>query len=297
MLKKNNIDEKSALELEQAKDFMRRVTPHEPSRIKRLDKKKERLDKKKDRKRPDFAFYYASGQRYILELKRWLTPEVRQLQAQLEKGIAKPLQDRLDGTFLLYIPLEKFEDGRLPPDVARQLVSEIEQRCLVSGLVEHTIQYKGASLSVRKVRDDSHRLVPVITVPELPLYLEENDKEVKALCNWLKEKLRATDEKFRCYRGKRIFLMDISQSVLDIDYHAGISKEGPGIVKKWVAALLKPSTRIDYLYLTQYRVWVSVGGSWRRMVTGHKYVDRPNPPYEEVWRKPGLPLIHSFFTV
>ena len=288
--KKNKIDEQSALELKQAKDFMGWVTRCEPSRI-------ERLDEKKDRKRPDFAFCYASGQRYTLELKRWLTPEVRQLQAQLEKGIAKPLQDRLNGTFALYIPLEKFEDGRLPPDVARQLVSEIEQQCLVSGLVEHTIQYKGASLSVRKVRDDGHRLVPVITVPELPLYLEENDKEVKALRNWLKEKLRDTDEKFRWYRGKRVLLMDISQSVLDIDYHAHTSKEGPGIVKKWVAALLTPSTKIDYLCLTQYRVWVLVGGSLRRMVTGHKYVDRPNPRYEEVWCKPGLPLIHSFFTV
>ena len=290
MLRKSNEDENSAVELEQAKHFMWWVTPHEPSRIKRLDKKK-------DRKRPDFAFYYASGQRYILELKRWLTPEVRQLQAQLEKGIAKPLQDRLNGTFALYIPLEKFEDGRLPPDVARQLVSEIEQRCVVSGLVEHTIQYKGASLSVRKVRDDGHRLVPLITVPELPLYLEENDKEVKALRNWLKEKLRDTDEKFRWYRGKRVLLMDISQSVLDIDYHAGTYKEGPGIVKKWVAALLTPSTRIDYVAVTQYRVWVPVGGSWRRMVTGHKYVDRPNPRDEEVWHKLGLPPIHSSFTV
>lgn len=287
MLKKNNIDEKSDLELEQAKHFMQWVTLHEPSSIKRLDKKK-------DRKRPDFAFYYAWGQPYILELTRWLTSELRQLEAQLEKSVAKPLQDRLDGTFALYTPLETFRGGRLPSDVARQLVSEIEQRCVISGLLEHIIQYKGTSIRLNKLRNDGHRLVPVITIPELPPYLRESDKEVKILRNEIEKILCETDKKFRWYHGKRVLLVDMSQCGLDIEYHAYTSKEGPAVVHNWVAEILTPETRIDYVVVTQYRVWGGSGG-WRRVVAGHKYVDKSSPSPKEVWRRPGFPPIHQSF--
>jgi len=285
MLKKNNIDEKSALELEQAKHFMRWVTLHEPSRIKRLDKKK-------DRKRPEFAFYYASGQRYTLELTRWLTPELRELQNLLESNVAEPLGNSLHGTFILNIPLEELKGSRIPKNEAKNLVSEI-QRIGSSDMKGQTCPLSIGAFS--KVRDDGHRLVPMVSRPELPVYLDEHNQEVKILRKKLEDILLETDEKFRYYRGIRVLLIDISQCGLDIDYHAGISKEGPGIVCKWLAAFLKP-TRIDYVCLDQgVRLWH--GGNRGRILTGHKYVDKPSANPREVWHRPGLlPITSSYIS-
>lgn len=283
MPKKNSIDEQSVLELEQAKHFMQWVIRHKPSRIKGLDKKK-------DRKRPEFAFYYGSGQQYTLELKRWLPPELRELQNFLEKNVAQPLGNILKGTFVLNVPFEKLRGGRITQNEAQNLVSQIRQ-IVNSALNGQT--YPLSTGAVSKVDNDGHRLVPMITQPELPLYLDENSQEAKALLNELKNILSATEEKFRCYRGKRVLLMDISQNGLDIAYHAGFSSEGPGIVRKWLAALLKPSTRIDYVCLSSFRIWGA--GSGNRIVTGHKYVDKPSPNLEEVWRRAGFPPIHQSF--
>jgi len=283
MVKKNKKDEKYVLELEQAEHFMSWVTLHKPSRIRRLDKKK-------DRKRPDFAFYYASGQRYTLELTRWLTKELIQLQVQAERSVAKPLQNRLNGTFVLYIPFEKFKDGRIPPNEAKELVSKIQQ-IVNSGMKDQTYSLNGCTLL--RVSDDGHRLAPMITQAELPVYLDECSQEAEALLSNLKCILREAKKKFWRYRGIRVLLIDISQCGLVIDYHAGFSKEGPGIVRKWLAALLAPSTRIDYVCLSP-GIGLQQAGSGDRIFTGHKYVHKLSPHYPpEVWRRPGFPPIRQ----
>ena len=284
MSKQSNIDEKPGLELELAKYFMRRVTKHDPSRIRKLD-----IDKR--RRRPDFAFYYASGERYTLEIERWLTPELRQLQAQVEESVAKPLENRLVGTYVLYIPFSKFKDGQIPQEEARRIVSEIQQ--IVRSSAERKTYVLDEGLSISKVSDDGGRLVPMVIQPELPVYLDENSQEVIILREKLEEILLKAHDKFRWYRGARVLLLDISQCGLDIDYHAGISKEGPGIVCKWLEELLKPSARIDYVCLGQMRLWKGASGD--RIVTGHKYVDKPVPNYRDVWHRPGLPSILSSF--
>lgn len=284
MFKQSNVDEKSGLELELAKPFMWWVTRHEPSRTRKLD-----IDKR--RKRPDFAFNYVSGQRYILEIERWLTPEVRQLQAQAEESIAKPLENKLVGTFVLDIPFSKFKGGQIPRKEARRIVSEIQQT--VHSGIEQKTYVLGKDLSIFKVSDDGRRLSIMITEPEPPLYLDENNQQVIVLREKLEEIVLKAHEKFRWYRGTRVLLMDISQCGLDIDYHGGISKEGPGIVCKWLEELLEPSARIDYICLGQMSLWKSANGD--RILTGHKYVDKPPPRYQAVWRKRGLPSIFSSF--
>ncbi len=249
---------------------------HEPSRLRKLD-----IDKR--RRRPDFAFYYVSGQRYTLEIERWLTPELQQLQAQVEENVAKPLENRLVGTFVLDIPLSKFKDGQIPQKEARRIVSEIQQ-IVHSGMKRKTYAL-GTGFSISKVSDDDRRLVTMVMQPELPVYLDENNQEVIILRGKLEEILLKAHEKFRRYRGTRVLLIDISHCGLDIDYHAGISKEGPGIVCKWLEELLKPSARIDYVCLGQgIRLWKGASGD--RILTGHKYVDTPVPNYRDVWRRP-----------
>jgi len=280
MFKQSNIDEKSGLELELAKDFMRWVTGHKPYRIRKLDINRER-------RRPDFAFYYVSGQRYTLEIERWLTPELRQLQAQAEKSVAKPLANRLVGTFILDIPFSEFKDGQIPQKEASRIVSEILQ--IVHSGMGHETYVLGKGLSISKVSDDGKRLYIMVTEPEPAVYLDENNQQVMVLRKKLKEIVLKSHEKFRCYRGTRVLLLDISQCGLDIDYHG----EGPGIVCKWLEELLKSSARIEYVCLGQMRLWKGASGD--RILAGHKYVDKPPPNYQEVWRRSGLPRILSSF--
>ena len=278
MAMNSNAIEKQALELQQAKHFMRWVTLREPARI-------IRLDQKKDRKRPEFAFYYPSGQRYTLELKRWLTPKLRELQDFLDRNIAETLSGSLLGTFVLDISLEKLKGDRISKSEAANLVRQIKQ----IGSSDMRAQPHQLSIgSLARVRDDGHRLVPMIRQQEL-LLLHPGDKEAEALRNELTKILRATNQKFRWYRGTRVLLLDISQCGLDIDYHAGYSKEGPGAIIKWLSEFSNLSTRINYVCVSQgMRVWNSV---MNRILTGHKYVDTPDPNYEEVWRRSGLPDI------
>ena len=283
-MKRSNLGKERASDRVKATHFMQYILNKEPSRVVELDERKDR----KDRKRPDYAFYYSSGQRYNLELKRWVTPELRQLQAQLNKSVAQPLENKLNGKFALYVLFEKFPEGRIHPDKAQDLVSKIEQIIDTSPGVSQDCIVGDCVFS--KVGDDGHRLVPVITAPELPIYLDDNSQEAETVKDLLSDFLYATEKKFRYYRGLRIFLLDMSQNILDIEFHAGISSDGPGIICKWCSELLVSAAGIDYVYVNQFRIWGSGGtGTMRRILTGHKYVDRPAPYYKQVWRKPGLP--------
>lgn len=274
---------KHDLELEELRHFMQWVTMCEPARV-------VRLDQGKDRPRPDFAFYYASGQRYTLELTRWLTPELKRLQSFLQTRVSQPLNDSLSGTFALYIPFEKLLNGQVTRMQAHSLIAEIKQIC-ASRVEQRTYQLSIATLA--KVRDDGNKLVSVITCPETA-YLDENNKTTKSLKSELGKILREAQRKFRYYRGIRVLLLDIAQNGLDIDYHASISKEGPGIVCRWLSTMLSSSTAMHYVCLSQgMRVWG--GSSFGRMLTGHIYEDKPFPNYREVWCKAGLPPILQSF--
>ena len=254
------------------------VTHCEPVRIQKLDKEKDHR-----RKRPDFAFCYPSGQRYILELKRWLTPELRRLEDFLKEKVARPLDGSLPGTFVLHISLEDRKEGRISKSEAGNLVSEIRQISL-SDIGAQTCRLSIGRLS--RVRNDGHRLVPMIERQEL---LYPSDEETETLQKELEKTLIATDQKLRWYRGTRVLLLDISQCGLDIDYHARYSKEGPGVIIRWVTEASRLSTRIDYVCVGQgMRVWDS---AMNRLLTGHIYVDTPTPDYGEVWRRSELPHI------
>ena len=270
-------------ELEHAEHFIQWVTLSEPSRI-------VRLDWRKDRKRPDFAFYYPSGQRYTLELTSWLTPELKELQSFLQAEVSHPLGDCLLGTFALYIPFEKLLNGRVTVKQAHSLIAEIKQ--IYNSHIEQRI-YQLSIRTLAKVRDDGHKLVPILTCPET-VYLDENSKTTKKLKSELSKILSEAKRKFHYYRGIRVLVLDISQNGLDIDYHACVSKEGPGIVCRWLSTMLNPSAGIHYVCLSQgMRVWG--GGGFRRMLTGHVYEGKPMPNYKDIWHKPKLPhMLQSF---
>jgi hypothetical protein len=263
---------KESIESEFAKHFMQHITMGIPNNIRKLD-----IDK--SRPRPDYAFYYGSGQRYNLEITRWLTPEIRRLEAQLKRNVAQPLQSKLNGTYALYVPLQMFSDGKIPVNQAAKMVSDIEQAISLKKPLSSLSGY-----FLRKVNDESHKIGIVITLPELPPYLNEHAPEIEDLRRGFNNILSEAEEKFKGYRGINIVLINIYQSGLDIDLHAGYSSEGPGIICRWLTSTLKRSTKLDYIYVTQFRVWG--GGDGNRIVT-HKYIDKPSSYYRPVWAKSG----------
>jgi len=273
--------EKDSLELQMATHFMQWVTPYEPSHI-------VKLDVKSDRKRPDFAFYYSSGQCYILELKRWLTKELRNIEDFLNKNVAEPLNGGLPDTFILRISLDEVPNGTISKKQLTDIVSEIRQ---VIGSANQEQPYQLSLGSLYRVSNGGHRLVAQITRPEL-LYPDEG--MVKELRDLLNKYVAETDVKFLGYSGTRVLLLDISQCGLDIDYHASYSKEGPGVIIRWVTEASKSSTNIDYICVWQsYPIWGATRGNMTRILTGHRHVDKPAPNYKEVWRRSGLAPIQT----
>jgi len=130
------------------------------------------------------------------------------------------------------------------------------------------------------------KLVPWITMAELPLYLDGRSKVGRGLRDELARIVSECDTKFEGFSGHRIVLLDISQCGLDVDFHAGFSKSGPGIVRKWCSKLLKKTSNIDHVCLEPgIRVWKT---SMNRVLTGHKYVDKQAGHYPEVWTRTGL---------
>jgi len=270
------IREQRTIEEKLANSFMLRVMQRLPTKIKKPDERR-------DRKRPDFTYYYGSL-RYHLELKRWLTPELNRLQRFLDDHIAQPLS--LPGTFALDIPLEILNKGQMSLDQAQSLVNEI------NNAIGSDVTCMQLSLGkLIKIRDDGHTLVPMVVRQEV-LFLRDGEPETKALYQELTKILIATDKKFKRYRSTRILLLDISQCPLDIEYHAGRSKEGPGIIDIWLAERPELLKRVDYVCVGQMGVW---DASMNRIVTGHKYVDTPPPHYTEVWRRSGLPRIFDSY--
>jgi hypothetical protein len=227
-----------------------------------------------------------------LEIERWLTPEIRHLHAQAEKYVARVLEGKLFGTFIWEIPFDAIPNREIRREQATVVVKEIER---LASSMQKGENCRISIGEVYKISDDGKRLQPMVLQSELPLYLDETSEQVKALRKKLEDILHKSDAKFRSYRGIRVLLLDMAHNGLDIGYHAGFSKEGPGIVQRWLQQLVQPSSRIDYVCISQgMRLWT--GKDMRRIMTGHKYEDEPHPNYKEAWRRAGLPSILSSFT-
>lgn len=258
--------------------FMGWVTSRKPSRI-------NILDRDKSRSRPDYAFYYNHGLKYVIELERWLPPNVRRLEAQAQRHVSRMLGQLIPGTFVWSLPLDLFPNGDLPSSVARTIVSEIKS--LAPNLSMSQSQPLSSG-TLTLIASSSNRFVVEITARE-PVNMARTPRLMRSLKNVLENILSKSERKFCNYRGIRVLLLSLEQSGLDIDYHATQSKYSQGIIRRWLQERIGRSTRIDYICVGQgMRVWNASG---IRLLTGHKYVDQPMPHYKEVWRRLSLPYI------
>ncbi|MBL7165787.1 MAG: hypothetical protein ISS55_04805 [Dehalococcoidales bacterium] len=221
----------------------------------------------------------------MIEVTRLLTPELRTLEGQLQKNVASGFQGDVKGTWALEVPPEVLGQLDLRGQAAQQVVTEITGILTAGGRSpgRHVLDN---GFVLWQAREDGAKIVPLVTMRGLPAEADGRSKQGRALRNELGRILREAHCKFQGYAEHRILLVDVSQSGLDVDFHAGFSKSGPGILRKWCSALLTRRTNIDHVCLEPgIRVF---RGITNLLATGHKYVDTPGGYYREVWTRTDL---------
>ena len=194
----------SWLELEQAKHFIKWITNEDLVPVEKPD-----CTRPSTRKHPDYRFRDCRGQEYVLELTRLLTPKLRELEDAAAKKICTPVESLLLGTYTLHIPLtDPLGRGRIAPRIAERTAEEI-LRLIKDGSLQE-IQHLSTGFVLAKVRDDGHRLVPWVTVPELPFDLTDDYPIAKELRSAFEELVLEADCKFRDYGGFRLLLINTS---------------------------------------------------------------------------------------
>lgn len=264
--------------------FMEWITGNKPSR-------RTVLDRDTNRSRPDYAYYYELGPKYVIELERWLPPNVRRIEAQAQRDVAKVIGQSIPGIFVWSLPLDLYPNGNLPSSLTKTIVSEINT------LAPHLNTFQSQPLSLGTlslIPGSGNRLIIEITAIEV-INLARHPRLMRSLKYVLGNILSKAEHKFYRYCGIRVLLLILEQSGLDIDYHASPSKHSQGIICRWLQERILKTSRIDYVCVGQgMRVWNSAG---TRLLTGHKWVDHPMPNYKEVWRRPGLPRILESYQV
>ncbi len=262
--------------------FINWVTNQKHSRI-------NNLDRDTSRSRPDYAFYYNHNPKYVIELERWLPPNVRRLEAQAQRNVVNVLGQSILGTIVWSLPLDLFPNGVIPSSVVKTTIADM--KALLPNLSTSQSISSGTLIPISK---SGNSLVVEITAMEA-VNIARSPRLMRSLKIGLNTILSKSEKKFYKYRGIRVLLLHLEQSLLDIDYHASPSKYSQGIICLWLRDRIPKSTKIDYVCVGQgMRVWKDAD---TRLLTGHKWVDEPMPNYREVWRRQGLPhILESYST-
>lgn len=272
---------KSSLELDQARHFMRWVTGEDFSPVDKPDCTRA----PRAGGHPDYIFRDSRGQEYALELTRLLTQELRKLEQFVENSISGAVQSSLPGTYILRIPLaDPRGKGRIDPVVANSTVQELMGLLQSHNLKES--QRLSTGFDLIRVRDDGNRLVPWVTAPKLPYDLAVDHAIAKELEGEFFGLISEADHKFKDYGGLRVLLVNISQSGLDLEFHAQRFRDSQGIMLTWAENVSRISTNVDSICLEPgVRVWEADGD---RVLAGHKYIESKAGYYVELWHRLGI---------
>lgn len=269
-------------ELGRAKHFVRYLTRQELDPIDKPDAPGHRSRPQGD---PDYVFKDRAGNQYVLELMRLLSPELRRLEEFVYDTICVPLENRLPGTYTLEIQIDKLNLGVMAASDAQRILHKVLALVTASRLDETQALSNGYVLA--KATEEGSRLVPWLTVPELPYNLKVHDRAAKKLQRQFDAIVHDADNKFSGFSGWRILLIDLSQSSLDWEFHAERFRDGKGVLLTWAEQIGGKLTNVDFIYLEPgLKVWQV--SDMRRVLAGHKYVDSPAGFYLMVWRRPGV---------
>ncbi len=237
---------------------------------------------------PDFVFQDSTKRKYVVELTRLLTPQLRNLTHAVSIRVCEPLALKLPGTYALQINLtDPLGRGRIAPVLLNQAKEEIE-RLLQTGILGDKQQLE-CGFVVWKARDDGSRLVPWVTSPELPFDLNDTYPISNVLRVEFEKLLKEADSKFKGYKPYRILVIGTSQSGLDLEFHAGRFKDGQGILLTWMNSLSGQITNIDEVFLEP---GINVWSEGSKVMDGHKYTETKAGHYISLWRRQGIePLL------
>lgn len=244
---------------------------------------------------PEAVVEDISGERYVVEVKRLLTPEIRALEDFVNQRIAGLLNGMLLGTFTLTIQMVGHRLGKLDRDTAASVVQEV--RSLISSGRLQDSQILSSGFPLDKVHPEGNRIVPFIVGPSLPHDLKKGDPVVDKVQRLFEEQVRKADRKFAGWQGNRIFLMDTGQSGLDVEFHAQEFKDGQGILLAWAEKVCRQTEFLDFFLLEPgVHVWQvsSSSGEGPQIYAGTKWVDQPRGFYIPLWRRPNHPPLGRF---
>ena len=288
----NPHDRISRLDLAQAARFVRWLTGQD---CRLIDKPDAPGRQSRNGGHPDGVFGGASGERYIVEVERLLTPELRQLENYAIEKIARPFEGRVSGTFTLELRIDRLMSARLPVDLTIDTVKEIEA-AISSGHLQES-QALATGFPLRRVLKDGNRIVPWIVAEELPYDLRDDNPAASRLRVKFREQVEKANRKFEGWQGNRIVLLDIGQSGLDIEFHATRVRDGQGILLTWAETLCRKLKNIDFIFLEPgVRVWAPTSNpdKMHQIYAGTRWVDQPRGFYHHLWCRPGHPPVGRF---
>jgi len=237
--------------------------------------------------RPDFVFEDSRRRRFTIEVTRLLSPALRNLENAVAVHVCARVGHLLPGTYALHIPLaDPLGRGRINQNSLRQTTREIEN-ILQKGVLGDTNKLTNG-LNIWKARDEGNKLVPWITSSELPFDLDDSHPVAAQLRVAFERLVTEAELKFRGYGPNRLLLIVTSQSGLDLEFHAGVFKDGKGILLHWTDTLSQRLANIDAIFLDPGINVRSAGG---KVMTGHKYTETSGSHYIELWRRPSIPRL------
>jgi len=207
-------------------------------------------------KRPDFIGEDTCGREYVFEVTRLLTPELRRLENFAKHSIANHLEGRLPGRYFFWLSLDGMPKDGIPSADVNRILNNVQVRLEQGTLGDRFEPVPG--YRIERFNGAGHSLIPLVLAQDLPYDLTFNDPLAIALQRQFESTVREASSKFRAYAGQCILLIDVSQTGLDMEFHAMRPGGNPGLMAIWTANLPQEVGNVHEIYLEPgVRVWTA----------------------------------------
>jgi hypothetical protein len=248
-----NYESTSTVELRHATSLFSVLTGETPRTWHKADGRGTKLP---PGKHPDFLFEDSRGQEYAFEVTRLLTPHLYRIEDFARSQIGSAVEGMLSGTYALRFSLDSVKRYGIAPAQAHGIITDIRLRLQQGQLPDRFTPAPG--FLMEKLDSGGHSLRPMILAEDLPPDLRPDDPAAIALESELRRTILEADSKFESYRGRGVLLLDISQTGLDIEFHALCLGGKPGLMTSWIARLRPELANVREIYLEPgVRVWTA----------------------------------------
>jgi hypothetical protein len=129
----------------------------------------------------------------------------------------------------------------------------------------------------------------MVLAKDLPYDLRADDPAAIALEGQFRRAIHEASSKFESYPGRSVLLLDISQSGLDIEFHAMSLGGESGLMAAWIARLRPELAKVPEIYLEPgVRAWTADEPP-QRILAGTRYTDQQRGFYVRLRPPPVVP--------